>query len=131
MRPTPVPSLPLHFSPPNHGRLQSSAPDDDDAAAASGSQAGGEEELVPLVNTKVAGVMMGLAESKRRRRPPFKAPIRPPHHRRRQAPERPRLYVRYSYRGRVYEVTVEDVQPLELPPLDGDHTELGPEGVVA
>lgn len=69
--------------------------------------------------------------------PSFLAPIRPPgppprkHHQQQQPGQHARLYVRYSYRGRVYEVTVDDIQPLELPPMDGEHTELGAVGAVA
>jgi curved DNA-binding protein CbpA len=60
----------------------------------------------------------------------FRAPIRPPHHRRKSRRDRPRLYVRYSYLGKVYEVTVDDIESVDLPPLDSSHTCLGLEGDV-
>lgn len=68
--------------------------------------------------------------------PSFLAPIRPPGPppaaaAKGGAGQHARLYVRYSYRNRVFEVTVDDIQPLELPPLDEEHTELGPLGSVA
>lgn len=49
-----------------------------------------------------------------------------------KAPEdRPCLYVRYSWRKQVYEITVDDYQLLELPPADErDSTKLGREGSV-
>ncbi len=66
--------------------------------------------------------------------PSFLAPIRPPgpppSAGAAAAHKHARLYVRYAYRSRVYEATVDDIQPLELPPLDEEHTELGPLGAV-
>jgi hypothetical protein len=88
-------------------------------------------------DTGTAAAPVNTAMGRRLRpAPSFLAPIRPP------GPPPPvggkgggqqhaRLYVRYSYRSRVYEVTVDDIQPLELPPLDEEHTELGPLGSVA
>ncbi len=80
--------------------------------------------------------LLGAAasEEEEETRAKFKAPIRPPHHRRRgaadKAKDRPRLYVRYSYLSQVYEVTVDDLEPLELPPLDSSHTCMGKQGEV-
>jgi len=60
----------------------------------------------------------------------FHAPIRPPHHRRKIRRDRPRLYIRYSYLGKVYEMSVDDIESVDLPPLDSSHTCLGLEGDV-
>lgn len=60
----------------------------------------------------------------------FRAPLRPPRPPEAKTKARTRLYVRYSYLGKVYEVTVDDIEPLELPPMDSSHTCLGTEGQV-